>query len=971
MRTLKKTLSLVLVVVMLLGVCAFSVSAVDNFEPYKDAESVGEDYEEAVDLLVALGVVRGTSETTLDPEATYTREEGAAIVARISLGITAAEALSKNSSPFTDVEAGRWSAGYIAYCAENGILDGVGDGSFKPTGTLTGYAFAKMLLTAVGYGKNAEYVGAAWELNVARDGIRKGIFNGDLDAATSEPIQRQQAILMAFNALTDVPVVKFSTLINDYVAIGASQYDIVTGGSVDDEKLVMQFGALKTTKAITYEGAYVIDSIWGSVEIDSNYTELGRTAHVWYVRTPKGPLALTKHYMSDTLLGTSYDGTPYSDLTNPASGAYIASADPDGVTFYLNGEKQDTATAPPFRIGADVAFYDTDRDGKVNVVTVLEKTVATLTGNPVYTNKGDTVALPGVYVGTRKAATIEGLEGLAKDDVVLYVESQDGILHIQKAESVNTKLVRFSQADVAYGYDNDNLTFRDSTTEYYLSGLRGVKDDLGTKIVNGFMGVTAKYFFDEHGFIVTWQKIAESLSDYVMLINIGKDSSHYDTGAATVFGNLVRTDGKTAEVTVAGFMIGDDSYTGMYYNIGDGKYYAVRNNSEVDPAIKNELTVLNPNDYLNQFYTYVSTANGYMLTPVANQETKTNAPAEFVTTNRAKMDFSKPYYGNSNTVYLMYNETTRSFRSYVGVKNAPKSAANATIIVAAPANADGSKGGNATVVYIGAGVGATTANRYFFPDATEAAINYDDMATEVNEMAYIYPAVNEDGELIEIKLTSQITKPGFYNVEFAGAGASVPEGYGIGVEEMTLVKDHVTDTPTVSTVAAEDGVVVSGNKAYTFDENKVVVYTLSKNSMGIWSMTTGGIVDIITDINDRLYAVVAENNETYASIFYVVKAADPKAYIDVVGAAGSATLTVKDSATKTEIPTSAGMLTYTFQWEGPDTITAPDKSTTTVDAADIFTVTVTATRTDSGASYMYSAKVTIGFNEETGMFYKK
>ena len=62
-----------------------------------------------------------------------------------------AENLTTNSTVFSDVAADRWSAGYIGYCAQQNILAGTGNGTFNPEGELTGLAFAKMLLVALGY----------------------------------------------------------------------------------------------------------------------------------------------------------------------------------------------------------------------------------------------------------------------------------------------------------------------------------------------------------------------------------------------------------------------------------------------------------------------------------------------------------------------------------------------------------------------------------------------------------------------------------------------------------------------------------------------------------------------------------------------------------------------------------------------------------------------------------------------------
>ena len=90
-----------------------------------------------------------------------------------------AENLTTNSTVFSDVAANRWSAGYIGYCVQQGILAGTGNGNFNPEGELTGLAFAKMLLVALGYDPAIEqYVGNDWAVNVSVRADEQGIFEG-------------------------------------------------------------------------------------------------------------------------------------------------------------------------------------------------------------------------------------------------------------------------------------------------------------------------------------------------------------------------------------------------------------------------------------------------------------------------------------------------------------------------------------------------------------------------------------------------------------------------------------------------------------------------------------------------------------------------------------------------------------------------------------------------------------------------
>ena len=272
MRTLKKTLSLLLAVALVLSLTVVGASAAytgNKVDTLKDAADVGADYSEAVGVMVGLGIIEGYDDGTLRPETTYTREQAAKIIAYMQLGPKDADSLRCTKAPFTDVAADRWSAGYIAYCVEQGIIDGMGDGTFQPEAQLTGYQWAKMLLCAVGYGRNDEYVGSSWSLNTAKDALDKGIFDGDLVGADHTPLQRQQAILYAFNTLTSVGVVVYSPSLGDYIlrygdfadratiegTLGAKVYGLasVTGIIVDNEAM----GYSKTR--ISVQNKYKVD----------------------------------------------------------------------------------------------------------------------------------------------------------------------------------------------------------------------------------------------------------------------------------------------------------------------------------------------------------------------------------------------------------------------------------------------------------------------------------------------------------------------------------------------------------------------------------------------------------------------------------------------------------------------------------------------------------------------------------------
>ena len=223
MKTLKKTLCLVLAMVMLFGLCAVSASA--KLDKYGDKDKIT--YAEAVDVMSGIGILQGDA-AGFRPTDTITRAEATKIIAYIMIGDSArADALKTSSDPVNDVPASYWAAGYIAYCANAGIVNGVGGGNFNPNANVTGLEFAKMLLCALGYGVNKEYTGTDWSISTSRDALRLGIFKNNIAGASLEDATREECALYAFNTIAGV-----STIAGEY-GIGKVSYSSLLGGYIN------------------------------------------------------------------------------------------------------------------------------------------------------------------------------------------------------------------------------------------------------------------------------------------------------------------------------------------------------------------------------------------------------------------------------------------------------------------------------------------------------------------------------------------------------------------------------------------------------------------------------------------------------------------------------------------------------------------------------------------------------------------
>lgn len=196
MRNLKRVLSLALASVMLLGMMVMGAGAAD----YTDVASISQ--KEAAEVLESIGVMQGNDKGEFLPTAELTREAAAKIITYMLLGKKEADDLKAYKDPFDDVKADRWSAGSIAYCANQGIISGDGKGNFFPEATVTGTQFAKMLLGALGYKAQYEnFIGSGYELSIAKMVVSIKLNRG-IDRNLSATLTRDDAARMALNTLT-------------------------------------------------------------------------------------------------------------------------------------------------------------------------------------------------------------------------------------------------------------------------------------------------------------------------------------------------------------------------------------------------------------------------------------------------------------------------------------------------------------------------------------------------------------------------------------------------------------------------------------------------------------------------------------------------------------------------------------------------------------------------------------------------
>ena len=180
MRNLKRALSLALASVMLLGMMVVGTSAAS----YPDVDS--NDNVEAIEVLQAVGAMKGDNNGKFNPDDTVTRNEMATVIARLMLGAEAETYLGTH--PFTDVPG--WADKYVAACYNVGVVKGTSATTYNGTATVTAQEAATMMLRVLGYEQIAG-TGADWARPVVAMANQIRLFRNVTGSATA-PMTRNQ-----------------------------------------------------------------------------------------------------------------------------------------------------------------------------------------------------------------------------------------------------------------------------------------------------------------------------------------------------------------------------------------------------------------------------------------------------------------------------------------------------------------------------------------------------------------------------------------------------------------------------------------------------------------------------------------------------------------------------------------------------------------------------------------------------------
>ena len=754
---MKKFLSLVLALVMTMSLVTVSAGAKD----FTDSSKIN--YAEAVDVLSEAKVIDGYADGAFNPSNTLTRGAAAKIICNLILGPTTASALVADAAPYKDVPTNHTFAGYIAYCQKEGIISGYADGTFRPANTLTGYAFMKMLLGALGYDSDVEgYTGPNWSIAVAKRALNAGLaddMKGDFNGVKA--VTREEAALFAFNTLK-ADMVEYSAK----TSVSTGNTTVVIAGSEAKKVFNSESKDYRTKASTKDEVKQFCEAYFSDLQLrnaGSAADSFGRPSNTWFNdKTKIGTYAKTPdvtYYKSvkakDIAKDLDLDKTDYYWFDVVVDGKETT----DAIKIDKNVDtKLKDAVSEKVGTGSLVEVYKDDE-----VITVVNTFLMKVDGD--YDTKDEELDLalisdglatpvyPYSFDTTLSSDDFADLSSFKDGDYVLVTAYEDGadytIDSIVKAQSVSGTVTEY--------VDDDTVTLGGKEYSYNVTATANPSTDYQYEVKE-----EATLYLDAQGNVL-WAEGAENDGNYIYVSEFAGD------------GFLTANSGAQA---YAYFLDGTDEAITLNKLNGDKVKKAVDNNDGT-------ITVAGTT-YGAGWYTYTLKDTGkYDLKRVTTTNITAKADGTVTDYDSQKTDLGNgTYFGNKNTKFIIV-DSKGDVKVATGIKNVPDTkvagAGNAVKAVL-----DGTS--YAKYVFINVGASGTVKGGNASSDTMlvlkrDATYGHD----SDNDMYYRFKVIlNGEQKTVKIDAGESITVGALYNeIEYNSKGYIVDE---------TIIADGTSDS---------------------------------------------------------------------------------------------------------------------------------------------------------------------------------
>lgn len=486
------------------------------------------------------------------------------------------------TSSFSDTPQGEWSVPYINYAAASGMVTGYADGTFKPQSDITYAEAATVILRIMGY--NESDLGYFWPNNYV-DKANSILLAGSVVADYNAPISRSTAALMIDNAL-------FSD-----VNGSAEGRESSIGLSYEKDKTVLEASGYKIKDDVFIVASSAEDPNLPADKVrTSDGTYKSKDASVFKLAGVTGKIVINKD--DDLALFIPKESRSKSIIVDKITGnqvEYTTSSGEGGMLTLENGflmydEYEKTtfgAVSQKLTQGSTVTLYSSSDNGwDLGMVTSTASNIIPVIASHKYT--GSETDIEGIKISDGALTVYKDSKTAALSDI-----DTNDVIYYNKGANI---------AEV-YSKKVTGIYYEAKPGKAYVESivLGNVEYEIGTTAAKSKLNATASAFEigdritlllgknDEIAGVISADS-SDSAGEYGIVLNVSKKTEK--TGEVKYIAKIFTKDEKTTEI------ITDDYYDDLKgelvrlsYDNGTAKLTKISNGSrltfgDVDKASK-------------------------------------------------------------------------------------------------------------------------------------------------------------------------------------------------------------------------------------------------------------------------------------------------------------------------------------------------------------------------------------------------